>query len=229
MYYNGSPSKALQSVYPEHNWMPWKFGHAPKGFWEKHENQREFFDWLGNQLGYHSMDDWYNVTQEDIHKHGGKDCCMTITMILHQKHFNQCIQNTIGCHGSLDMLPKDSGRNMRIRRQFFKWLGNQLGYHSMDDWYNVTEEDIHKHGGGGLLNDYYNNSPSKALQSVYPEHNWMPWKFGQAPKGFREKLLHDPEEKKKLLHWLSDKLSIRELDDWYRVSLNQIRQYYELG
>lgn len=41
----------------------------------------------------------------------------------------------------------------------------------MDDWYHVTVEDIVKNGGGGLLT-CYNNSPSSALQSIYPEHNW---------------------------------------------------------
>src|SRR4051812_24879003 len=48
------------------------------------------------------------------------------------------------------------------QRQFFDWLGNQLGYKEMDDWYKVTQEDIHKHGGSGLLHNYYHNSPAQA-------------------------------------------------------------------
>ena len=52
-----------------------------------------------------------------------------------------------------------------------------MNYKSMDDWYNVTTERIHKNGGGGLLSTYYNNSPSSALQNIYPQHNWELEKF----------------------------------------------------
>src|SRR5690348_16774500 len=46
-------------------------------------------------------------------------------------------------------------------RQFFDWLGTQLGYKEMDDWYSVTQQDIHRSGGSGLLNEYYSGAPSK--------------------------------------------------------------------
>src|SRR5690348_9510194 len=75
-------------------------------------------------------------------------------------------------------------KNEENHRLFFDWLFIQLGYKEMDDWYNVTQEDIHKYGGSRLLNGYYSDSPSKALQSVYPEHEWMMWKFGQTSKSF---------------------------------------------
>lgn len=45
-YYRGSPSEALQSVYPEHNWVWWKFKTVPHGYWEQKENQKGFFDRL---------------------------------------------------------------------------------------------------------------------------------------------------------------------------------------
>src|SRR5689334_8574467 len=93
------------------------------------------------------------------------------------------------------------------QKKFFDKLAQQLGYHSMDDWYNVTVEDINRHGGSTLLM-HYNGSPSKALQCVYPEHNWMMWRFVRTPKGFQEHFLHNLEEKKRLLSWISQKLSI---------------------
>src|SRR5437763_1774865 len=86
-----------------------------------------------------------------------------------------------------DRVPMEFWKNTKTRREFFDWLGNQLGYKSMDDWYNVTVENIHEHVGSWLLNYYYNGSPSKALQSAYPEHNWMLWRFGRVPIGFWEK------------------------------------------
>src|SRR3979490_2008551 len=73
------------------------------------------------------------------------------------------------------------------RKTFFDDLGVQLGYKSMEDWYNVKAKDIQNNGGGGLLTNYYRNSPSEALQSVYPEHNWMLWKFKTVPMGYWER------------------------------------------
>lgn len=64
--------------------------------------------------------------------------------------------------------------------EFFKWLGVQLGNDSMEDWYSVTVEEIYQYGGRAVLNNYH-NSRLKALQSVYPEHKWLPWKFGHTP------------------------------------------------
>src|SRR5689334_21048249 len=98
----------------------------------------------------------------------------------------------------------------------------------MDGWYNVTLEDILKHGGNGLL-CYYNGSPSKALQGVYPDHKWMVWRFGKVPKDYWDHLQGDHFEKKRMLDWLGEQLSITKMDDWYRVSLEQIRKVVPLS
>lgn len=223
-YFSGSPFVALQLAYPDHNWLPWKFRKTPKRFWAKRENHLSFFCWLGKELGYQSMDDWYNVTHDDIHRHGGfhllqhyDDCLLTALQSVYPEHkwipwkFGQTPKGYWGQHPN--------------QFRYIKWLGEQLGYQAVDDWYKVTQEDIYSYGGGGLLVDYYNNSPSKLLESMYPDHNWIPWKFGQTPKQFWKHLLEDPAEKRKLLNWLSERLGVRELSDWYRVSLTQIRHY----
>jgi hypothetical protein len=62
--YNGSPSQALVGVFPEYNWLPWKFAATPKNFWQDLKNQRNFMDWAGKQLNIKDMSDWYNVTQK---------------------------------------------------------------------------------------------------------------------------------------------------------------------
>jgi hypothetical protein len=30
-------------------WLPWKFENTTHRFWEKKENQRQFFDWLADE------------------------------------------------------------------------------------------------------------------------------------------------------------------------------------
>ena len=77
-------------------------------------------------------------------------------------------------------------------RKFFEWLHQTLGHKSMDDWYDVTRREIYENGGAGMLTSYYNNSPSKALQNVYPEHNWLPTRFDKDPHTFIGRLLSSP-------------------------------------
>src|SRR5690242_7762685 len=61
--------------------------------------------------------------------------------------------------------------NKDLHKCLLDWLGDQLGYKSMDDWYNLSSKDIIRYGGQWML-QYYNNSPSKVLQSIYSDHRW---------------------------------------------------------
>ena len=79
-------------------------------------------------------------------------------------------------------MPKKFWIQPQNQKKFFHWLMEQLGYKCMDDWYKVTVEDIHKNGGSGPL-DHYNNSRSKALMNIYPEHNWELNKFKNKASG----------------------------------------------
>jgi hypothetical protein len=51
-------------VYPEYNWLPWKFVSCPKNFWHNVKNQRNFMDWASTQLNVKDMNDWYKVTKK---------------------------------------------------------------------------------------------------------------------------------------------------------------------
>ena len=42
--------------------------------------------------------------------------------------------------------------------------------------------DIERYGGGGLIHKYYGGSIMKALNHIYPEHRWIPWKFRYTPQ-----------------------------------------------
>lgn len=51
----------LSDIYPEYEWLPWKFVKAPGNFWKDIKNQRKFFDWVGKTLGVSNFDGWYSV------------------------------------------------------------------------------------------------------------------------------------------------------------------------
>lgn len=87
--------------------------------------------------------------------------------------------------------PRGFWEDTTNHKQFFDWPQNKLEYKCMDDWYKVAVEDIHKNGGSGLLSKYYNDSPSKALMSIYPHEvvalivSWCPYDCWILNKYFR--------------------------------------------
>ena len=59
---NMSLVKLLSSVYPDYEWLPWKFSKSPKNMWEDATSQKKFLQWVGNELKIKEMKDWYNVS-----------------------------------------------------------------------------------------------------------------------------------------------------------------------
>ena len=95
----------------------------------------------------------------------------------------------------------------------------------MDDWYNVTQDVIKRNGGGRFMIDYYKNSPSSALQNVYPEHNWDLEKFKYKPRNFWDSL----DNQKKFFDRLHAQLGYTCMDDWYKVTQDDIYLYGGAG
>ena len=68
-------------------------------------------------------------------------------------------------------------------------------------------------GGSGLLSKY-NNSPSTLISQVYPEYEWLPWRFKRIPVGYWE----DIKNQRKFMQWAAQKLHIKDVNDWYKIS-----------
>jgi hypothetical protein len=60
--HNNSLALALSKVYPEYEWLPWKFEKSPNKYWDNKENQKFFMNWLAKQLNIKELNDWYKVT-----------------------------------------------------------------------------------------------------------------------------------------------------------------------
>jgi len=69
-------------------------------------------------------------------------------------------------------------------KSFVNWLCAKLGYKEMDDWHQLTLEDVYKHGGGRLLSGYYNNSLSTALLSIFLKIIGCCGGFQRVPVGY---------------------------------------------
>mmetsp|Transcript_9533 Transcript_9533/g.13130 ORF Transcript_9533/g.13130 Transcript_9533/m.13130 type:complete len:363 (+) Transcript_9533:2-1090(+) len=210
------------AAYPEHNWIPWKFKSTSQGFWNKVENQRNFFDWLGNELGVKELDDWYRVSNlKTIINHGG--------YFVIEKHHGSPLEALKAAYPEhtwipwkFENAPQNFWKSKDNQRQFFDWLGKQLGVKDLEDWYSLlTVDSVMLNGGTGFVNQY--SSVAEALMSCYPERQWDIWKFEKCK--VPSKYWDSEDNLFKLLADLSQKLSIQILDEWYRVDMIQLQRF----
>lgn len=53
----------LSTIYPEFDWIPWKFHGVPKKFWTL-ENKKKFVDWISKELNYKDFSDFYKISAQ---------------------------------------------------------------------------------------------------------------------------------------------------------------------
>ena len=66
---------------------------------------------------------------------------------------------------------------------------------------------------------YYNDSPYLAIKTLIPDYDFKPWLFEQTPSGYWKK----PEIQREYLEWLFTRLGYKEPDDWYKITIEDLK------
>ena len=114
--------------------------------------------------------------------------------------------------------------------KFVKWAEIALSIKETSDWYNVAtnvpktnkkqflfQKDFKKIGGISILKRF--GSLYALLNKIYPDFDWLPWKFTRTPKGYWE----DPANQKLWIDWATKKLNIKEMSDWYKITMKVLK------
>lgn len=224
-YYNNSAIEYLRKIFPEHKWVEWKFSKVTRNFWNKIENHILYAEWLGKELGYVNIDDWYNITTSIISKNYGGS-----PLVLHYnsspiKFLRKVFPEYIWVEWKLSVTTNGFWNNIENHKHYIDWLGNELGYKTLEDWYNITYDLIYTNGGSVLLSKFYSNSPLEILKKIYPQFKWLGWKFSSAPNNFWDNI----ENVKEYGYWLGKELGYTKLDDWYKINTIVIKNMYGGG
>jgi len=210
--------KFLRTVYPNYKWLEWKFITTSMGFWKLLKNRKTFLEWLGQELKYETMEDWYNLTSLIITENGARG------ILAH--HNGSIIQLIKCCYPQYDWLEwkfittsMGFWNLLKNRKNFAIWLGKTLNYETMEDWYKITQNVIKINYGAGLLTQKYGCSNIKFLKDVFPEYKWLEWKFSIASQGFYQNL----ENHKIYVEWLGKTLKYETIEDWYKITSNIIK------
>lgn len=135
-----SLGKALESIYPDHRWHPWRFSKVGKGFWEDPKNVRDYVEWLGEKLQVKALEDWYKITSFD--RKNSETFHSWMLKSAYPEHDWQVWR--------FDQVPKQYW-NEETQRQCMDWLEQQLGISKREDWNSVQGKDIIAKGGASLL------------------------------------------------------------------------------
>jgi len=106
-----------------------------------------------------------------------------------------------------------------------EYVGKQLGFESLQDWYSLKKQDIVDCGGKGLLSSHFDDSPTALLLDVFPNHEWHLWKFKHAPQGFWK----DERNQIWYIDWLSNSLKYQVPSDWHGISILAISENSGFG
>ena len=222
--YNSSPYQLLKFMYPKYEWLFWKFTVSPNHHWDIKEKQLEYTNWLGEQLGYKTREDWYQIQHKYFSNNYGHGLLnyyndspyLLLTSLYPEYEW---------LFWKFTSAPQSSWDSKETQLKYMAWLGEQLGYKTKEDWYKITGNDFKKNHGIGLLVSYYNGSSYQLLKSIYPEYEWLFWKFTPAPQsswGSKENQLQ-------YMAWLGEQLGYKTKEDWYKISQNDFYTNYGCG
>ncbi|TWU09137.1 hypothetical protein CA54_43770 [Symmachiella macrocystis] len=172
--YNASPLAALQEFLPHVHWKEWLFKSAPQGFWKSPGNRRRYMRWLARELDIRQTEDWYRVSKCDFHSHNGGGFLSNV----HHDSPIAAVREFESAYPWKEWLflsvPKNFWRRPDNRFAFMNWLGEKLQLTSQQAWKTVSKQDFYVNGGGGLLANYYGDSPANAVQEYLEAQEQKP-------------------------------------------------------
>ena len=231
--YDNSPNKfvtgVVKYIFPEYRWVLENYNSSIPYYWKDFKNQIQFAVELGEELGYTEPQHWYKIRLDSIHDNGGAGLVGGYYDDSPQKFVFGVVQSIypeyVWLPWKFNMVPNNFWKEHSNHKLYTDWLGKELNYKRYEDWYDITLETIIDNFGSGLVVGYYEGTLFKFLKSVYPEHNWIPWKFKRTSGGAWK----DIENRKKALIEFEQKLNFAKPEDWYDIDRQTLKNHGLLG
>jgi len=193
---------------------PWLSGRVPDGYWSRAANRRRYMDWLGKKCGFQTSEDWHHITKRTFYKNRGGGL---LANYYRDSPFAAMREYKPRCEWKpwlFRSVPQGFWQSAGNRRAYMDWLGKELKCKQTSDWYRITKEDFYSHCGGGLLANYYGDSPLAALKEYRPSYPWKAWLLTSAPQRYWKRRAH----RREYMEWLGKQLRVRRPEDWYKLT-----------
>ncbi|MFT4557693.1 MAG: hypothetical protein ACI92S_003066 [Planctomycetaceae bacterium] len=154
-HYRDSVWLALLEYRPDYQWIPWRLGRAPLGYWHSVENRRTYMDWLSLQLGFSKREDWYAISRPSFKQNYGAGLLMNHYGDTPSRAVMECFPDFEWKQWLFKSIPNHYWENAEHRQSYLAWLGTRLGLKSERDWQQLTSTDFIRNRGLGLLDFYW--------------------------------------------------------------------------
>eukprot|EP00026_Physarum_polycephalum_P004583 Phypoly_transcript_04605.p1 GENE.Phypoly_transcript_04605~~Phypoly_transcript_04605.p1 ORF type:complete len:666 (+),score=84.92 Phypoly_transcript_04605:285-2000(+) len=203
--------EVLKKKYKDHEWLPWKFHHVANNTWRDPSFQRRYIQYLKGKLRIKNPEDWYRVKVSDFRENDGGTLCRLFD--------DSCYKLLMTLYPELNLQPWRFKRewDKEYNKPFLVYLGEKLGYKTMEDWYRVSSKDILTNHGQGLLQMY--SDFSKAIIDNFRHHPWEPWRFRHVKSYWKVQ-----SNRVAFFNYLFKKLGYTKMDDWYKVKLSDFEE-----
>ena len=206
------PPNVLKELYPGYQWRAWQFHQVSKGFWTKRANRLEYLHWLGDKLGFETIEDWLNLERLHFENNLGIYLINKIYKGDRRKPLKELFPGQDVQHWMLRRAPQGFWDQQANRTAYLRWLGKQLNLKTNEDWYSLTVEQVCNHHGGGFLHEV--KSVMAAVREAFPHRKLHPWCFPRVPVGYWK----DRKNREQYFDWFAKQLAIKTKLDWERVT-----------
>ena len=225
LHYSGSPSKFVKAMFPTVIFFDWEFSTTPSNFWDDYVNRQRYAFWLGLKLGYLLPKHWYKITKEAISNNCGGQLLSRYYSDSPSKFVKAMFPDFIFFEWLFNVTPNGFWKEYVNRKRYATWLGRILGYTLPEHWYQITKEAIVYNNGGGLLANYYSDSPIQFVRDMFPKEEFWEWMFVSVPQGFWKEY----DNRKRYATWLGSKLGYTRQEHWYQLSWKLVNANYGGG
>ena len=216
--YSNNYHKLLTTIYPTKEWDLRQIS-KPKCFWTLSSNLREIVEVIAKDLKVEKKEDWYKVQTKDFIKHGGKIILGPFKGDL-MKLLKEAYPNEEWDPSFKRITSRNFWKPLSIQQRFFDDFFKLFNFQSMEDWYNVTSNEIRSLNGGRTILFYYSESLFAALKNCYPNY---PWDV-RLRKKVGNNYWNSIDNQRTFFDELFQKLNLKKMDDWYKVKTEKIRE-----
>jgi len=175
--YNNSVRELLKKIYPEKEWLPWKFkGGVPDRYFDNDNNIKYYMKIHFIELGFINKDqninnvkteDIYSLTYDTINGNllskFNHSLYSTMTFVFPDKDLKEWL---------FKCPPQNFWEQEKNIKKFLEWLFNKLNFEKKTDWYYITSGDYINNRGSPLAYKHLEkNSISELIVHFYPELN----------------------------------------------------------
>lgn len=160
------------------------------------------------------MEDWYQISAKEFCKIGG------YSMLPHYENSLQILLENMfpdfnWLPWKFSVMTKNYWNDISNQKKYMDWVSKELNIIEFSDWYNVSGKYLQNNFYGSSLLRKYNGSLSDLLKTIYPNYDWLPWKFDHCPNRYWE----DIRNQRKFMDWAGKELAIKDMSDWYKISV----------